>query len=168
MLVVVLSGTLEVLVYAADDLPYLRPTYGNAPCLPGGDSKHVDDDDKGESGLLDPTRGEASGPQLPLGAETLGLERNDAQSRPEESDQQEEGAKKTLIALAENYVPEKTNGGKVLDNWPHEPRYCANVWPTEEGHDDGRNTTGAQPTRLVFLSRIFTYGLRVTNMRRFV
>lgn len=191
-LLAVMSGTLEVLVYApADGLPCLKPTFGNTPCSPSGaeDSQFMDEQEeprsdvhdatinekptKTQTGSLDDktTVGESGGesnmtpkpsPRRLL-EEALGLGRKNLgeqdQSLPrknfvdetvyadstkgksiDESVQYGEG----MLAVGATRSTLKS-GGDFSDpleslHWPHEPRYCADVWQQDGYQDDGAVT----------------------------
>lgn len=193
-LVTVVSGALEVLVYApADGLPCLRPTFGNAPCSPppssswdgasnsgvkNNNQKQEDkesrsdiDDDKTQSSLLggvntaEGREGEISTSPKPnprvlleeaLGLEGRGMDDED-QSLPHKSlafrkgDEDKDNTKATdgkakeeeeFQAAGDTDNTSNDDGGRSPYsseslNWPHEPRYCADVWQKYDSQDDG-------------------------------
>lgn len=149
-----MSGTLEVVVYAADDLPFLKLTYGNAPCLPNS-LKRVD----GYQGGVDAPDGltgeeDADAPSS-SDAPILDSEREDESSGPDTS--QEE----TTDGIGMNFdveesMPEKSTERRGLEGWPHEPRLCASVWPANDtGGGDNSTAAGTPrsvPPRLAFLN----------------
>lgn len=146
-IVVVISGTLEVLVYPADDLPHLRPTYGNAPC-PRNCPQNGNDDQGGVDFVGDFTREQHAGADAQLSnsdGQSLGSEGNDAGSDPGKSwEETTDGVGRDV----EEPASEKAMGRRSLESWPHEPKFCASVWPSDEvGGDD--NSTSAVPPRLV-------------------
>lgn len=189
-LLTVMSGTLEVLVYApADGLPCLKPTFGNTPCsLSGaeditytdeqkdsnvGDATKNDEPIQKQSGLLDDEktaeeRGDQSNttPKPSPGGlleEALGLGRKssgeDHQSLPRDIVDEMEDEDSTEGTNIDEDVPldegfqavgaikskSNDNGGNFSDSleslyWPHEPRYCADVWHQDGNQDDGTVT----------------------------
>lgn len=196
-LLAVMSGTLEVLVYApADGLSCLKPTFGNTPCSPSGaeDITHVDEqngsrpdvDDattineeltkKQGRSLGDETTAEEAGGESnnitpnpsPRGLleEALGLGRKSSgtedQSLPRSNFVDETGdegsstkGKKSIDeivqpdegfqALGATKSTSNDDGVKISDPlqsmyWPHEPRYCADVWQQYGDQEDGTVT----------------------------
>lgn len=148
-LVVAISGTLEVLVYAAEDLPRLRPAYGNAPC-PRSSPNLVDDDHQGDADYLGDwsTRGEHAHAPLSSDGQALGSEGKDAGHGPDKI--LEESTKGGVGADAEEPTkPEQATERRKLGAWPHEPKFCASVWPTGDGGGVDNSTAEAVPPRLV-------------------
>lgn len=162
-----ISGALEVLVYGVDDLPYLKPTYGSKPCPIWDDPDYIDCDEE-ESGFLDPMSRAGSDPGLSHGDEREDASKNSSQSLSEESHGDGEGLDDDVFEGLEVSVDEKSDQdeasegsifegegksvptslivGEFFGNWPHEPRYCANVW-SEEGHEAGESPTSAPEPR---------------------
>eukprot|EP00752_Nemacystus_decipiens_P004507 g4115.t1 len=188
-LLAVMSGTLEVLVYApADGLACLIPTFGNTPCSPAGaeDTTLVDKQRGSGSDVDDATINEkpSKTQSRPLGDETtaeesggesnitpnpstrglleeaLGLGRAnsgaDDQSLPrsnfvdEMGDEDSTTGKSTDEGIQFDEGPQAIGATKSASKdirvdisdplerpyWPHEPRYCADVWQQDSDRRD--------------------------------
>lgn len=148
-LIVAISGTLEVLVYAAEDLPRLRPTYGNAPC-PRSSPNFVDFGHQGEADYLGDRSAREEHADAPLSSDgqALGSEGKDPGHGPDKI--LEESAKAGVGTDAEEPTePEQATERRTLGAWPHEPKFCASVWPTKARGGDDNSTAEAVPPRLV-------------------
>lgn len=174
-LVTVVSGILEVLVYApADGLPCLKPTFGKASCTPGlsfldessfeKPGKHNADnsgsEEEGEKHNGRPFGGDhaSTSPKLSLRAvlmDVFGLDSErvdqDDQSvlqdflwtEPEDAEKGDRGGEKGAVGKADDEqglqrpgaaenMPNGDRGHSSHSSqsllWPHEPRYCADMW----------------------------------------
>lgn len=134
--VVVMSSTLEVLVYAPDGLPYLKPTYGNAPCL----SNTVDDYQRSVDLHDDSTREEHSDASLPSNGPIRGSERENESS---DLDKSQEETTDDIGMVEERPMPVRATETRHMEGWPHEPRFCASVWPVDDTGDDNSTAAGA-------------------------
>lgn len=210
-LLAVMSGSLEVLVYApADGLPCLKPTFGNTPCSPSGakdtslmyerKESRSDPEDatvneklapKQSGWVGDETTAEKRGAESnvtpnpsPRGLldEALGLGRKNSgregQSLPRSSfvdqlsdeDTTEGKGNAENIQFDEGFqavgATESTSyddGADFSDHsedlyWPHEPRYCADVWQQDGNQDDGTVTRYLWSFPSVFLRPARAYG----------
>lgn len=122
MLVSVLFGSLEVLIYPEDQLPYLQPIYGSAPCPRTPGSRIVESSDSvDDSWRPSPGDGE-DGRQVPddEGRDIIFGERSSSSDGTSNSE----------------------NGPKAWNSWPHEPRFCASVWSIydDRANDDPENS----------------------------
>lgn len=169
MLVTVMSGSLEVLVYSEDQLPYLRPVYGNMPCSPPPSSARdqprdqpVDYGDLDMGIPLPRSSGEDGGPWEErdggdMAAASTGV---DGEMSFETDGEQQRGGKQqgdTTPHLADDAGPElrDAGGGKTSDvRWPHEARYCATPWVGEKDSSDGSPGTITDPPRWVRMPRV--------------
>ena len=131
-----MSGTLEVLVYAPDGLPYLKPTYGNAPCLPNT----VDDYQRSVDLHDDSTREEHSDASLPSNGPIRGSERENESS---DLDKSQEETTDDIGMVEERPMPVRATETRHMEGWPHEPRFCASVWPVDDTGDDNSTAAGA-------------------------
>lgn len=124
MLLSVLSGTLEVLVYSSDELQNLRPVYGGAPCAE--DHHHGS---WSENSLFEAT--DANTP-------TSGVSPNeDMQTEQQISDEEQNDELDEAVALDGAMEAVAGRVPKPSDSWLHEPRFCAHVWPVNDGDDPG-------------------------------
>lgn len=136
-------------MYAADGLSHLRPVYGDAPC-PRSSPNYVDDDrGEGDFFLGDSTRQEHVDAPISSEGQTLGSAGTDADNSPDKS--MEESTKVDVgTALEEHTKPDTATEWQKLETWPHEPKFCASVWPTND-RDGDDNSAGEAPPRLVVL-----------------
>lgn len=167
-----MSGTLEVLVYSADGLPYLEPVYGNTPCSPRDPSTTVvRGEDNGLSASMNESEQEASSAQSrdvdddddyfvesykPEGEVSVSTNEEiiDPSLKPvdkEEAAGHKEGWTAEGVVghngvEGEEAVRNKFVQDEGAENWPHEPKYCAKLWPTDEEVDRDDSPTS---TRLV-------------------
>ena len=148
-------------MYAADDLPHLRPAYGNAPCPRSSPNDHVGDDhggselflgdDDGGSELFlgGSTRQENADAPMSNDGQTPGSVGEDAGNHPDTSSEDP-----TKIDAGMDFEePTRRDSAterRQLGAWPHEPKFCASVWPTKD-RDEDDNSAGAVPPRLVVL-----------------
>lgn len=128
MLLSVVSGTLEVLVYPSDELRNLRPVYGSAPCA------------ERESGLSNVRSGA-----------------NDSHDSSTETGVNVDEHARYLLSEDENknqvsgFVSANTLKSAVTTEedawggWPHEPRFCARVWPAAD--NDPADGSTENPSR---------------------
>ncbi|CAM9548555.1 unnamed protein product [Ectocarpus sp. 4 AP-2014] len=202
-LITVMSGTLQVLVYStADELPSLKPTFGNAPCSPVPSHTSAGDDadsksskfegdgyeNTGEEEQFDVDNGTgkesereehrsgsghaeetitsaASNPTREPLEERFGLERTTADQQKQNFPMKSslDGARikdetEDTSASAKKEEPRTLDASDNTSNghrryshhpseghhWPHEPKYCADVW-RDDGEDNSIVTrTNAQ------------------------
>ncbi|CBN79374.1 conserved unknown protein [Ectocarpus siliculosus] len=202
-LITVMSGTLQVLVYSsADELPSLKPTFGNAPCSPvpsrtsagdDGDSKSSKSEGDGHENTgeeeqfdVDNGTGEerereehrsgsghaeetitstASNPTREPLEEGFGLERTTADQQKQNFSMMSslDGAR-VKDETEDTSTSEKKEEPRTLDasdstsnghrryshhpseshHWPHEPKYCADVWREDSEDNSIVTRTNAQ------------------------
>lgn len=164
-----MSGTLEVLVYSADGLPYLQPVYGATPCSPRSSSTTVDGEKNALLGSMKERGWQASSAQTQdpdYVVESSGHEgevftsMNDeafdtflratdkevagAKGRTAERAVEHSGAEREeemVPAEEEEVVRDKPVQEEGVENWPHEPKYCAKLWPADEVDQDEESQT---------------------------
>ncbi|CAM9550979.1 unnamed protein product, partial [Ectocarpus sp. 8 AP-2014] len=200
-LITVMSGTLQVLVYSsADELPSLKPTFGNAPCSPVPSRTSAGDDADSKSSKsegdahestgeeeqfdVDNSTGEerereehrsgsghaeetitstASNPTREPLEEGFGLERKDQQKQNFPMKSSLDGARvkdetEDTRASAKKEEPRTLDASDSTSNghrryshhpsesrhWPHEPKYCADVWREDSEDNSIVTRTNAQ------------------------
>lgn len=122
----VISSALEVLVYTADALPSLRPTYGGAPCPREGNSTTTSDIDFDGDYTTEDRAVNVDGRADQNGPVDFG------------SDDEERGD-----STKERKYEKFSSGEYIYGKWPHEPRYCAKLWPEEGDSRNGSSDTSA-------------------------
>lgn len=135
-LISVISSALEVLVYTSDVLPSLRPTYGGAPCPGRGNSTTTSDIDFDGNHTTDFNGRAAQNGSVDLGSDDD--ERGDAPVRSYST--REEGKEGGDGGVKEKGL---SSGEYISGRWPHEPRYCAKLWPEEGDRRNGSSATAA-------------------------
>lgn len=129
MLLSVMSGTLEVLVYSTEELHNLRPVYGRAPCA---------ERTRGLSSIQTAAN-DSDAPSIDTGLKA------DEQVRQSLSDDEKmdpfDGAVPT-----NTLNPATTSEEDAWDGWPHEPHFCARVWPADGDGPTDDSTEDPSPT----------------------
>ena len=141
--VAVTFGTLEVLVFTADALPSLSPTYGGAPCPEEGDSENISDGNSRNVTYLPPrTAGDNSRSITDEVVErVLDFPFPDSDlARTESVDAEEVTAEED----GDGVVVETSRLKNISGLWPHEPRYCAKLWP-EDSDRNGSTRASQRP-----------------------
>lgn len=158
MILNVLFGSLEVIVYPEAELPYLQPSYGDAACPSENPSKGViidnidaDDDDNKEADNL--TFHGLTGSSVLLHEDQRLPTEHEYGSVEDQEEGGGEGRRDSVEKQADvNFGSETEQGAVTLEsegervrweqepmvvnstrNWPHERRFCANVWPDGDG-----------------------------------
>ncbi|CAM9763677.1 unnamed protein product [Ectocarpus sp. 12 AP-2014] len=202
-LITVMSGTLQVLVYSsADELPSLKPTFGNAPCSPASSRTSAGDDGDSKSSKSEGGEHENTGEeeQFDVGNGT-GEEREREEHRSGSGHAEETttstvlnptreprdegfGLERTVADQQKQNIPMESSlgGARVEDetedtstsakkeqprtlgasentsnghrryshhpseshHWPHEPKYCADVWREDSEDNSIVTRTNAQ------------------------
>lgn len=187
-LITVMSGTLQVLVYSsADELPSLKPTFGNAPCSPVPSHTSAGDVGDSKASKSEGDGNENTGEEEELDVGNGAGKENEREEHHSESmsaeetitstvsnltgelleegfgleadQQQQKGPIKSSLdeARGEDGMEGTSTGAKeepktldAFDNtsnghrsyshhpseslhWPHEPKYCADVWREDSG-----------------------------------
>ncbi|CAM9956333.1 unnamed protein product, partial [Ectocarpus fasciculatus] len=198
-LITVMSGTLQVLVYSsADELPSLKPTFGNAPCSPVPSHTSAGDVGDSKASKSEGDGNENTGEEEELDAGNGAGKENEREEHHSESvnaeetitstvsnptgelleegsgleadQQQQNGPIKSSLdeARGEDGMEGTSTGAKeepqtldAFDNtssghgryshhlseslhWPHEPKYCADVWREDSEDNSIVTRTNAQ------------------------
>lgn len=117
MLISVLSGALEILVFEEAALPFLEPIYGGYPC-PGTNSS-PEGEDRSTIPLYDTSKMEVA----------RDLHSDDTATGSENN----EGSEWEFPSA---YQVPPGEDDYSSSSWPHEPSFCARIW-TDNAREEG-------------------------------